>query len=66
MGWKAVMFTVAAESIIGSVVGVALLLLGPKTRSLKIPFGPYLSVGALGWVFAGPPVVAWYLGLVGR
>ena len=66
LGWKAVLFTVAAASMVGSVVGVSLLLLGPKTRSLKIPFGPYLSVGALVWMFAGPQVVAWYLGLMGR
>ncbi len=66
LGWKAVLFTVAAASMVGSVVGVTLLLLGPKTRSLKIPFGPYLSVGALAWMFAGPPLVGWYLGLMGR
>ncbi len=66
LGWKAVFFTVAAASMVGSVVGVALLLLGPKSRSLKIPFGPYLSVGALAWMFAGPRIVEWYLGLMGR
>lgn len=66
LGWKAVLFTVAAASMVGSVIGVTLLLLGPKTRSLKIPFGPYLSVGALAWMFAGPQIVAWYLGLMGR
>ena len=66
LGWRAVLFTVAAASMVGSVVGIALLLLGPKTRSLKIPFGPYLSVGALLWMFAGPGIVGWYLGLMGR
>ena len=66
LGWKAVFFTVAAASMVGSVVGVALLLLGPKSRSLKIPFGPYLSVGALLWMFSGPRIVAWYLGFMGR
>ena len=64
LGWKAVLFTVAAASMVGSVVGVALLVSGPKTRSLKIPFGPYLSVGALLWMFAGPRIVEWYLGLM--
>ena len=66
LGWKAVFFTVAAGSLVGSVVGVTLLALGPKSRSLKIPFGPYLSAGALLWLFAGPGIVAWYLGLMGR
>lgn len=66
LGWKAILFTVALGSLVGSVVGITLLVLGPKTRSLKIPFGPYLSVGALLWLFAGPGIVAWYLGLMGR
>ena len=66
LGWKAVFFTIAAGSMIGSVVGIALLLLGPKARSLKLPFGPYLSFGAMAWMFTGPAVVNWYLGLVHR
>ena len=66
LGWKAVYFTIAAGSMVGAVIGVALLLLGPKARSLKIPFGPYLSLGAMVWMFAGPQVVRWYLGLMGR
>ena len=64
LGWKAVFFTVASSSLIGSVVGVALLLAGPKARSLKIPFGPYLSLGALIWLFFGPELIRWYLGLM--
>ena len=65
LGWKAVFFTIAAASMVGSVVGVLLLVLGPKTRSLKIPFGPYLSLGALLWMFAGVELVRWYYGLLG-
>ena len=66
LGWKSVYFTIAAGSLVGAVVGIALLLLGPKARSLRIPFGPYLSLGAMIWMFAGPQVVRWYLGLMGR
>ncbi len=64
LGWRAVFFSIASASLIGSVFGVGLLLLGPKARSLKIPFGPYLSVGALLWLFAGPRLVHWYLNLI--
>lgn len=64
LGWKAVFFTIAAASMVGAVVGGGLLLLGPKARSLKIPFGPYLSLGAMAWMFVGPQVVRWYLGLM--
>jgi leader peptidase (prepilin peptidase)/N-methyltransferase len=64
LGWRAVFFTVAAASLIGSVFGIALLLFGPKARSLRVPFGPYLALGALLWMFAGPALVRWYLALV--
>ncbi len=64
LGWRAVFFSIATASLVGSVVGVGLLLLGPKARSLKIPFGPYLSLGALLWLFAGHELVRWYFGLI--
>lgn len=64
LGWRAVFFTVAAGSLVGSVIGVGALALGPKARSLKLPFGPYLAVGALLWMFVGNEIVQWYLGFV--
>ena len=60
LGWPAVLFCVAAGSALGSVVGLGVMLFGAKARSLKLPFGPYLAAGALGWMFAGPELVAWY------
>lgn len=63
LGWRAVFFSIAGASFVGSIVGVALLVLGPKARSLRIPFGPYLSLGALLWLFAGTTITGWYLGL---
>lgn len=63
LGWKAVFFSIAGASLVGSLVGVGLLVLGPKARSLRIPFGPYLSFGALLWMFAGPALMQWYLRL---
>jgi leader peptidase (prepilin peptidase)/N-methyltransferase len=64
LGWRSIFFTVAAASLIGSVFGIGLLLFGPKARSLRVPFGPYLSVGALLWMFAGSALVRWYLSLM--
>lgn len=60
LGWKATLFSVAAGSALGSLVGLGVLLFGAKARSLRLPFGPYLAAGALGWLFAGPELVAWY------
>lgn len=64
LGWRAVFFSIAAGSLVGSVIGVGIMLLGPKVRSLKIPFGPYLALGATLWLFFGPALVDWYFGLL--
>jgi leader peptidase (prepilin peptidase)/N-methyltransferase len=31
---------------------------------VRVPFGPYLSAGALLWLFVGPRLVDWYLALM--
>ncbi len=60
LGWKAVLFTIMAASVAGSIVGVALMLIGRRDASGRIPFGPYLALGAFLWVFVGPGIVEWY------
>jgi len=46
LGWKSVLFIVFASSLIGSVVGVTMMLVQKKDSKLAIPFGPYLAFGA--------------------
>jgi leader peptidase (prepilin peptidase)/N-methyltransferase len=60
LGWKAVFFTVLAASTLGAVIGLATIAIGRREWSAKIPFGPYLALGALIWLFVGPDIVAWY------
>ena len=61
LGWKAVLFTIIAASVFGSLVGVTMILIGRREASGRIPFGPYLALGALVWIFTGPALVQWYL-----
>jgi len=60
LGWQAVLLTIIVASITGAAIGLAALITGQRDRSSKIPFGPYLALGALVWIFAGPQLVAWY------
>lgn len=61
LGWQAVLFTIVGASVAGALVGGLTIALGKREWSAKIPFGPYLALGALVWIFAGPEIIAWYL-----
>ena len=66
-GPVAVLVTLILSSVVGSVVGVTLILLS-KTRLggfTPIPYGPYICIGCLAWMFFGPRLVDWYLHLLG-
>lgn len=64
LGWRAVLFTIFAGSLLGSLVGLTTLLIGKRVWSAKLPFGPYLAAGALIWMFFGDALLLWYLGLL--
>ena len=64
LGWRAVLFSVFAGSLVGSLVGLFTLLIGKRVWSAKLPFGPYLALGAVTWMFFGETFVRWYLGLL--
>jgi leader peptidase (prepilin peptidase)/N-methyltransferase len=60
LGLRAVFFTVMAGSVIGAVVGLLMILIGRREWSARIPFGPYLALGALIWIFFGPHLLDAY------
>jgi leader peptidase (prepilin peptidase)/N-methyltransferase len=64
LGWRAVLFSVFAGSLLGSFVGLGTMLIGKRVWSAKLPFGPYLAFGGLVWMFFGDALVAWYTGLL--
>ncbi len=66
LGWKAVIFTLFAASIIGSLAGLAGLFLAKDKAGTRIPFGPFLALGAAIWLFGGRFLADWYFaGLLG-
>ena len=66
LGWPATLFTVFVSSVLGSAVGIAGIFLRRLQWQTRIPYGPYLVVGAVLWVFYGTAMVHWYLRLFGR
>lgn len=65
LGWKAVPFIIFTGSLVGSIVGISIMLLQKKDSKLAIPFGPYLAFGAILYIFYGKALIQWYLGLNG-
>jgi leader peptidase (prepilin peptidase)/N-methyltransferase len=61
MGWKTVMLTTFLGSLTGSVVGLFLMIFRGRGRKAKIPFGPFLALGAVITLFFGEEILAWYL-----
>ncbi|HEX3444187.1 MAG TPA: prepilin peptidase [Chthoniobacterales bacterium] len=59
-GWAGVLFTIPAASLLGALYGIGTILIGRKEWSSKIPFGPYLAIGAILWIFCGKEVLSWY------
>lgn len=60
LSWRGVLFSLFAGSLYGSIIGLATLMLGRRVWSLKLPFGPYLALGALTWMFFGDALMRWY------
>lgn len=61
LGWKAVVLTILLSSLIGSISGVIIMVLKGKDFKYAIPFGPFLSLGAVISLFYGEQIITWYL-----
>jgi leader peptidase (prepilin peptidase)/N-methyltransferase len=64
LGSKAVVVTIFVSAFVGSIVGVAIMLLKGKGRKYAIPYGPFLALGAVISLFWAENVVAWYQGIL--
>jgi leader peptidase (prepilin peptidase)/N-methyltransferase len=60
IGWKGVIFTIFAASVAGTFVGLTVMLVKGKNLKFAIPFGPFLSIGAMSYLFFGEKILAWY------
>lgn len=61
-GWPRVLAGFLGAFILGSVVGVSLMVAGKAGRKTQIPFGPFLALGALIAIFWGDSIIRWWLG----
>jgi leader peptidase (prepilin peptidase)/N-methyltransferase len=64
LGWKGVFFTILFSSLFGSVVGVSLVLARGREWQSRIPYGPYIALAAVSYLFIGQALWNWYVGLL--
>ena len=63
LGWKSILFIIMVASFSGALVGITMMLLQKKGRKYAIPFGPFLSLGALSYLLYGGEIIRWYIQL---
>jgi len=51
LGWQSLPFVIFASSLLGSVIGILAMIKQGKGGKTRIPFGPFLSVAALTYLF---------------
>ena len=65
-GWPHLLIVIMVSAFTGSIVGLILITLGKKSGGgSRIPYGPFLVIGALLDLFWGSEIWGWYLRLIG-
>ncbi len=65
VGIKGVLFTIFAGSLLGTVAGAAMMFYNRiSNMQFKIPFGPFLSMGAVIYIFFGKQIIHWYFSIL--
>ena len=65
LGWPMIIFSVFLSFVVGSIVGVFLILVGRKKIKSMIPFGPFLILGTFVGLFFGEKIIKWYFNIFG-
>ncbi len=60
-GWQLIPAVILLSSIIGTAVGVTLIIAAKRGRNVPMPFGPYLALGGIAALFWGSQLSHIYL-----
>ncbi len=61
LGARSLIFILLVSSLAGALVGVVLMLALGKDMKYAVPFGPFLSLAAVAYIFYGDYVTWWFL-----
>jgi leader peptidase (prepilin peptidase) / N-methyltransferase len=63
LGWQMLPLTILLSSLVGAVVGLAMIAFARHQRNVPIPFGPYLAAAGVIALFHGEALTSRYLAL---
>ena len=58
LGWQSLPYVVLFSSLTGSLVGIAAMIRQGRGGQTRIPFGPFLAVGAISYLFLQDQILA--------
>ena len=53
LGWQSLLFILLISSFAGAVVGITIMIVKGQDMKYAVPFGPFLSLGAVSYLFFG-------------
>ena len=62
LGWQMLPLVILLSAAVGTVVGIAGIVLKGRDKGAKLPFGPYLAAAGLIAMIWGQQMNAWYMG----
>ena len=63
LGFRLTALAMLLSFILGSIAGLALIILKLKKMKDAIPFGPFIALGSVISLFMGDRMISWYWGL---
>ncbi len=63
LGWQMLPLVILLSAAVGTVVGIAGIVLKGRDKGAKLPFGPYLAAAGFIALLWGRQLNAWYLGI---
>ena len=64
LGWERMLLTILLASILGTVVGLALMASRGRSAQHPLPLGTFLGLAGIFVLFAGTSALDWYKGLL--
>lgn len=61
IGWHGVIFSLMVSAMIGALTGVTLVAAGKQEWSSRLPYGPFIALATVLWIYGGSDFYRWWL-----